>query len=114
MAAASFGSSKLDHLRSEARSKGLAWLRSEMDKTKRDELRQLAQAAGLRVRREDNVSLMSAGELRKRLVELVSFPILYKQNKPCRTAELSETCFELPFPGTCQIVVFRVFSIESK
>ena len=34
----------------------LAWLRSEVDNTKQDDLRQLAQAAGLRVRREDNVS----------------------------------------------------------
>ena len=68
MTAASFGSSKLDHLRSEARSKGLKWLRSEMDNTKRDEVRQLAQAAGSRVRREDKAWL-SAGELRETLVE---------------------------------------------
>ena len=53
MAAASFGSSKLEQLRSQARSRGLERLRSEMQNTKAAEARQLAQAAGFRVRRED-------------------------------------------------------------
>ena len=60
---------KLENLHAEAHSRGLEWLRSEMDNTKQDELCQLAQAAGLRVRREDNVSWVSAGELREALVE---------------------------------------------
>ena len=60
---------KLENLRSEAHSRGLEWLRSEMDNTKSAEVRQLAQAAGLRVRREDKVSWVLAGELREALVE---------------------------------------------
>ena len=68
MAAASSGSSKLEHLRSEAHSRGLAWLRTAMDKTQREELCQLARAGGLRVRREDK-AWMSVGELREALVQ---------------------------------------------
>ena len=67
MAAVSFGASKLEQLRLEARRRGCEWLSSTMHDIKPDELRALAQAAGLRVRRDDK-AWMSAGELREALV----------------------------------------------
>ena len=59
---------KLEQLRFEARSNGREWLGSVLQDIKRDELRELARAAGLRVKREDNV-WMSVGELRAALLE---------------------------------------------
>ena len=60
---------KLEQLRLEARSKGREWLGSVMQDIKRDEVRELARAAGLRVRKEDNVAWMPVGELREALLE---------------------------------------------
>ena len=59
---------KLEQLRLEARSRGREWLVSAMRDTKQDELRQLAQAAGLPLRRQ-NKAMMSTVELRDALVE---------------------------------------------
>ena len=60
---------KLEQLRLEARSKGREWLGSALDDVKWNEVRELARAAGLRVRREDNVAWMPVGELREALLE---------------------------------------------
>ena len=46
---------KLARLRSEARSAERDWLRSALQDFKRDAVRELAQAAGLRVRADDNI-----------------------------------------------------------
>ena len=43
---------KLEHLRFEARNKGREWLDSALQDTRWHEVRELAQAAGLRVRKE--------------------------------------------------------------
>ena len=64
---------KLEQLRLEARSKGREWLGSVMQGIKWDEVRELALAAGLRVRTEDK-AWMPVGELRKALVEHIASP----------------------------------------
>ena len=60
---------RLAKLRSEARSAEREWLRSALQDIKRDEVRELAQAAGLRVRADDNVTWLSVGDLRAALLE---------------------------------------------
>ena len=60
---------KLARLRSEARSAERDWLRSALQDFKRDAVRELAQAAGLRVRADDNVTWLSVGDLRAALLE---------------------------------------------
>ena len=60
---------RLVKLRSEARSAERKWLRSALQGMKRDEVRELAQAAGLRVRADDNVTWLSVGNLRAALLE---------------------------------------------
>ena len=59
---------KLEQLRCEARSNGCEWLGSALQDIKRDEVRELARAAGLRVKNEDKVWI-SVGELRAALLE---------------------------------------------
>ena len=60
---------RLAKLRSEARSAEREWLRSALQDIKRDDLRELAQAAGVQTRYEDNHSWMSVGDLRAALLE---------------------------------------------
>ena len=52
---------QLEHLRCEARSNGRECLYSVLEDIKVKEVHELARAAGLRVRQEDNVSWMSVG-----------------------------------------------------
>ena len=60
---------KLEQLRGGARSKGRDWLGATLQDCKRDEVRELARAAALRVRKDDNVAWMSVGDLRAALLE---------------------------------------------
>ena len=57
---------QLEQVRGDAGSNGPEWLGSALQDIKRDELRELARAAGLRVRKDDNVAWMSVGDLRKK------------------------------------------------
>ena len=60
---------KPEQLRLEARSKGRKWLGSVMGDMKWNEVRELARAAELPVRKEDNVAWMPVGELHEALLE---------------------------------------------
>ena len=60
---------RLAKLRSGGRSAEREWLRSALQGMKRDEVRELAQAAGLRVRTDGNVNWLSVGDLRAALLE---------------------------------------------
>ena len=60
---------QLDRLRRGARRNGPKWLKSAVQDFKREEVRELAQAAGLRVRTDGNVTWLSVGELRTALLE---------------------------------------------
>ena len=59
---------KLEQLRLEGRSRGREWLGSLIQDIKRDEVRELARAAGLRARTEDK-AWVPVGELRKAVLE---------------------------------------------
>ena len=60
---------RLAQLRSGGRRAEREWLRSVLQQMKRDEVRDLAQEAGLRVRTDDNVTWLSVGDLRAALLE---------------------------------------------
>ena len=60
---------QLERLRAVGRDQGPEELRSELQKLHRDEVRELALEAGLRVRKDDNTTWLPVGELRTALVE---------------------------------------------
>ena len=61
-------SSKVEELRMDASSKGLAWLREKVESMKRDDLQKVAAASGVSTRRQDGPKVAIA-ELRNALVE---------------------------------------------
>ena len=65
---------KLERLRDEARGNGPEWLESSLQDFKREEVRELAQAAGFRVRKDGTRTWLSVGELRTALLEYLEPP----------------------------------------
>ena len=65
---------QLERLPGEARGNGSEGLRSALQDFKREEVRELAQAAGLRVRKDGTDTSLPVGELRTALLEHLAPP----------------------------------------
>ena len=72
-AASARRAAKLAQLRGDAASNGREWLGSALQDVNRKDVREFAQAAGLRVRKAGSDTWLSVGELRAALLEHLAF-----------------------------------------
>ena len=96
---------QLERLRDVARDNGPEELRSQLQNFKRDEVRELAQAAGLQTRYEDsNHSWMSVGDLRAALLEHVETEPAAAPEEFAAFALFCVSCFVLNFGNSMAIL----------
>ena len=87
----------LKRLRALARNQGPERLKSALLEYKRDEVRDLAQAAGLRVRTDGNVTWLPVGELRTALLDHLAPQRSAAPEEVAAFALFSVSCFVLNF-----------------
>ena len=89
---------QLERLRGEVRDNGPDEVRSKLQGFKRDEVRDLAQAAGLRVRKDGTATWLPVGELRTALLEHLA---------PSRAAAPQEFAAFALFCVACDLLTSR-------
>ena len=95
---------QLERLRVEGRENGPDWLRATVQKLSWQDVRALAQAAGLPVRKDGTRAWLPVGELRTALLEHLATPDHAAPEEVAAFALFSVSCFVLKFGNSMAIL----------
>ena len=98
------GRAQLERLRVEGRENGPDWLRATVQNLSWQDVRALAQAAGLPVRKDGTRAWLPVGELRTALLEHLATPDHAAPEEVAAFALFSVSCFVLKFGNSMAIL----------